>query len=98
MKQRFRDLVLLVGHHSILDEVDRHPQRFERLADGRATSVVEFAARGFVAHGQNGQTDRWFACRACHGRTNSPLFPPTLCSSSTLPMLIPRSTALHMSY
>src|SRR5262249_24617361 len=50
------------------------------------------AARSPPAHGE--LVEPW----AGHGRVNSPLLPPTLCSSSTLPMLIARSTALHMSY
>src|SRR6185436_18238765 len=62
----------------------------QHLTDGRATRVVAFAARRLVADGQDRDAD--------HGRTNSPLLPPALCSNSTSPMLMPRSTALHMSY
>src|SRR5215467_5019510 len=78
--------VLLVGHDAIVDEV-RVRQQF---SNRRPAQILALAARGLVADRDNGHL---------HGALmNSPDLPPTLRSSSTWPMLMPRSTALHMSY
>src|SRR5258708_7123806 len=82
--------MLFVRYDAVVDHLALQSAGDKRLANGRPAGVGTLPARRLVA----ARHDR----HAHHGRTNSPLLPPALCSSSTLPMLMPRSIALHMSY
>src|SRR5579864_6214618 len=91
MEQRFPNQLLLVGHHSIVHLQILNTARRQSGSNCRSTSVLALAAGALVANGNNSDPD--------HGcRTNSPLLPPALCNSSILVSVMPRSTALHMSY
>src|SRR5207253_2577669 len=84
--------LFFVGDDPIVDHRDRHAQRLARLTNRGPARVRAVTSRRLVAHGDDGQAN------LSHGRMHSPLLPPALCSNLTLPMLIARSTALHMSY
>src|SRR5947209_6093104 len=88
MEQRFANELLVVRNNAIVKFGILDAIGGERLANGRSAGILPLTTCGLVAYGDDRQSD--------HGRVNSPLLPPALWRSSTLPMLMPRSTALHM--